>query len=190
MSQTVSPQRIDPWTFEDLEHLPEGNRYEIVDGQLVMSPPPGVNHQYVAGTLRALLQEQLGDAFVVLEAVAIDLHPTYRIPDVVVIDTAGFEPTATRLDPRHVRLVVEIVSPSSVTTDRITKPAEYAAAGIGAFWRVEMPATLIAHVLDEGAYREISTWSAGETAAVAQPFNLAIDLSRLLPPSPTSRLSH
>jgi len=41
------------------------------------------------------------------------------------------------LSPAEVLLAVEVVSPGSVTTDRITKPAQYAAAGIANFWRVE-----------------------------------------------------
>ena len=39
--------------------------------------------------------------------------------------------------PADVLLAIEIESPSSVTTDRITKPAQYAAGGIGHFWRLE-----------------------------------------------------
>lgn len=42
------------------------------------------------------------------------------------------------ISPTDVELVIEIVSPGSVTEDRITKPAQYAAQGIGAFWRIEI----------------------------------------------------
>jgi Uma2 family endonuclease len=40
--------------------------------------------------------------------------------------------------PEHCLLVVEVMSPDSVTTDQIDKPAEYAAFGILHFWRVEL----------------------------------------------------
>ena len=48
-------------------------------------------------------------------------------------------------DPSGVLLVVEAVSPSSVTMDRVTKPAIYAEQGIPYFWRID--------ALDEGAVR-------------------------------------
>ncbi|HYS38016.1 MAG TPA: Uma2 family endonuclease [Pseudonocardiaceae bacterium] len=58
-----------------------------------------------------------------------------RRPDVVVYDASLPDDAALR--PEHCMLVVEVMSPGSVTADQIDKPAEYAAAGIEHFWRVE-----------------------------------------------------
>ena len=78
------------------------------------------------------------------------------------------------------RLAVEIVSPGSVTTDRVTKPAQYAAAGIRHFWRVETrPVSLTAYALDGSTYRELGTWGAGETAHLAEPSPAEIPIDRL-----------
>jgi Uma2 family endonuclease len=58
-----------------------------------------------------------------------------RRPDVVVYDASVPDDDALR--PEHCLLVVEVMSPGSVTTDQHDKPAEYAAAGITHFWREE-----------------------------------------------------
>src|SRR6266700_3928407 len=60
-----------------------------------------------------------------------------QLPDIVVgarwpsVDSPGFWAT-------DVRLVVEVMSPSSVLADRVSKPAMFAAAGVPSFWRVEL----------------------------------------------------
>jgi Uma2 family endonuclease len=49
-----------PWTVADLEELPDdGNRYEVVDGQLLVTPSPSLRHQHAAFELAVLLREYL-----------------------------------------------------------------------------------------------------------------------------------
>lgn len=175
------------WTFEDLQALPEDPlwRYEIVDGGLVMTPGPNTRHEWVSAVLRGRMQKQLPDGFCVLGPLSVDLHPSYRVPDLVVIseDLVRAEPLNEKLRPVDVQLVVEVVSPSSLTTDRITKPAQYAAAGIAHFWRIEPgpDVSLSCYELRAGdsVYTEVGTWTRGETARVERPFPLAIDLDDL-----------
>ncbi len=89
------------------------------------------------------------------------------------------------IPPADVLLVVEVVSPSSVTTDRITKPAQYAAAGIPAYWRVEASAavSLTAYTLPPGSsvYAEVGTWSRGEVAHLTEPFAVDVPIDQLTP---------
>jgi Uma2 family endonuclease len=54
-------------------------------------------------------------------------------------------------DPGGVLLAVEVVSPSSVTLDRVTKPAIYAEQGIPYFWRIDDGPTLQTFRLDPAA---------------------------------------
>ncbi len=67
----------------------------------------------------------------------------------------------------------------------VTKPAQYAAAGIRAYWRVETePAiTLTAHHLQSGsaAHTEVGTWRAGETVRLDSPFTVQIAVDDLTP---------
>jgi hypothetical protein len=67
---------------------------------------------------------------------------------------------------------------SQVTTDWITKPAQYAAAGIPAYWRVETPpqVSLTAYTLPTGGsvYAEVGTGTAGQAAHLEAPFRVEV----------------
>ena len=123
--------------------------------------------------------------FFVIGPMAVDLHPSYRIPDLIVVRVdlrkANFDP----LPPNHAQLVVEVVSPGSRTTDRITKPAEYAAAGIPVYLRVETEpdVTLTVYELEPGAsaYTERGTYGPGETAHLDRPFTADIPVDAITP---------
>lgn len=184
-------EEIDPlhfWTVDDLVRLPEDwRRYEIVDGQLMMVPSPSVGHQVVANRLKRLIAAPFGDSYIVLEGVALDLAPTFRIPDIMVFNAGAYSAKAVKVLPADVALVVEVVSPGSRTNDRITKPAEYAAAGIRSYWRVELEPTtsLTAYVLRPGdqVYTEIGTWGEGDIALIVDPVAVEVDIADLKNPS-------
>jgi Uma2 family endonuclease len=77
-----------------------------------------------------------------------------------------------------VALVGEIVSPGSQSNDRITKRAAYAAAGIPAYWLIDLPAeviTLLA-LTATGVYQTVAE---GATVSVAAPLAVTLDLDQL-----------
>lgn len=176
-----------PWTYEDLESIPEHLwaqwRFEIVDGGLVMSPSPRMPHETAVIRLAMVLNGLLEPERFATPA-GVDMHPTYRIPDLMVIDRATAKRDIVTVEPRDVQLIIEVVSPGSLTTDRITKPAQYAAAGIPAYWRVELDdgLSITAYALPPGGdvYREVGTWREGERLEVVEPFPLALEVSDLL----------
>ena len=180
------------WTYDELvayvESLPhdvDPRNYEIVDGALVVTPSPDVDHEIVSEGIRAAIRVALEPGYMVIGPIDVDLNPSYRAPDLVVVPTALFG-TGTRLvRPVDAQLVVEVVSPSSVTTDRITKPAQYAAAGIPAYWRVETSpeVSLTAYTLPAGAsvYSKSGTWSRGQIARLDEPFAIEIAIDELSP---------
>jgi Uma2 family endonuclease len=127
-------------TVADYEALPEEvcRQIEIVDGAVVVSPSPRRAHQHIAHNVVAALKAAAKPAFTAVEDVDLRLRDVpllNRRPDVVVYEASL--PNDEVLRPEHCLLVVEIMSPGSVTTDQIDKPAEYAASGIRHFWRVE-----------------------------------------------------
>ncbi|MGH8960747.1 MAG: Uma2 family endonuclease [Jatrophihabitantaceae bacterium] len=189
---TRMPQLLDlprVWTPDDLDQLlPEGadwRRYEIVDGSLVVSPSAGSRHEIVSARLLARVYPSLPDGYEVVGPLGLDLGASYRIPDLMVIPTGPYAQGRALVRPPDALLAVEIVSPSSRTTDRITKPAQYAAAGIGAYWRVETDpdVTLTAYALEPGAstYTELGTWGPGHSAALTEPFPVTIAIDALIP---------
>lgn len=175
---------VDPWTFDELQALPESPwRYEIIDGSLLMTPPPGTRHERIADNVRTLLKTWSTSSYRVWGPIGVDIEPTYLIPDLVVIGEAAARIDRDNINPSDLALVVEVVSPGSVSTDRILKPAKYAAAGIPLLWRVETtPETsLTAYTLPSGAstYSELGTWNVGETARLNAPFHLDITIADL-----------
>ena len=147
----VSPPDLHrAWTLDDLDLLPEdGQRYELVDGGLVVTPPPTQRHQILAIDLRDLLRDAAPPGWRVQVEFPIPFAAdTQRIPDVVVHRWPVQQPRADRrnpVGPADVGLIVEVVSPTSKRTDRFAKPGEYAEAGIALFWRLETEPELVLH---------------------------------------------
>ncbi|HWG95200.1 MAG TPA: Uma2 family endonuclease, partial [Mycobacteriales bacterium] len=84
------------------------------------------------------------------------------------------------LRPSDVLLAVEVMSPTSVTTDRVTKPAQYAAAGIPHYWRLEPDVPLLVrYALEDGAYREVGRDDG--LAEVERPVRVRVDVPALVP---------
>lgn len=155
MTTMTTPPLRERWSTDDLADLPDdGRRYELVDGALLVSPPPTLGHDDLASQLLLRLGAGLPPDLRVAAAPGLffDRH-NYRQPDVVVYRRAAT--ASDELRPADVVLAVEVMSPSSVSNDRVTKPAQYAAAGIPHYWRVERdPLTLFVLELDGDVYRE------------------------------------
>lgn len=111
--------------------------------------------------------------------VRFDLHND-REPDVVIYHRSAID--KGRLEPGDLLLAVEVVSPGSQSTDRIAKPAQYAAAGIVHFWRLEQePLELVTYELDGDRYRETGRFRHDVT--VTRPVTFAFRLPDLLDPN-------
>lgn len=149
MMSTVS----NAFTVEDLEALPpDGNRYELIGGAIVMTPAPETVHQRVSRRLLGLLDAACPEGHEVFDApVDFDLPAGHRVePDLIVVPDASVE--EKRLAGPAL-LVVEIVSPSSTVNDRVTKRAVYAEAGVPAYWIVDpRSGHLLALRLVDGRY--------------------------------------
>ncbi len=185
------------WTLDDLDRLPEdGRRYEIVDGSLHVSPSPSLTHQIRVGWLYVALLENTPDGCFAASGpvdVLLSTEPArVLVPDVLAGCGVDTEAELHYLEPAHLRLVVEVVSPSSTTHDRFTKPALYAEAGIPTYWRVERggdgPSVHVHHLTSpadgggDAAYTRICVIRPGETATLDKPWPVT-----LTPPRRTSR---
>jgi Uma2 family endonuclease len=105
-----------------------------------------------------------------------------RRPDAVVYDASL--PDDAVLRPQHCALVVEVMSPGSVTTDQTDKPAEYAAARIPCYWRIEhnqadSTLSVFCYRLDPTTGTYASAGIHTGTMNVTEPFPLTIDLATL-----------
>ncbi len=135
-----------PWRFDELADLPDdGRRYEVVDGNLLVTPPPAHRHQEVGAELLHQLARAASPDWRVRYEWALPLGTDGRVPDLAVVraDADSRAGGPYPIGPDAVGLVVEVVSPSSRKTDRFAKPGEYAEAGIPLFWRVETDPALL-----------------------------------------------
>ncbi|TAL21530.1 MAG: Uma2 family endonuclease [Frankiales bacterium] len=151
-STTLDP--AGPWTFDQLGDLPDdGRRYEVVDGHLVVTPPPSQEHQLVANRLLRQLLAACPDEWEALSEFALPLGTDGRVPDLAVVRRHALpgEAPPHPLGPAEFGLVVEVTSRSTRKTDLFAKPGEYAEAGIALFWRVERHPELAVHPFRLGA---------------------------------------
>jgi Uma2 family endonuclease len=142
------PQVADRWTPERVRALPaDGRRYEIVAGELFVTPAPGVTHQLAVGRLLRLLSdytERTGVGFVLMSPADIEPEPGALVqPDVFVGPmTEGRRPRGWT-DFRRLLLAVEVLSPSTARADRTVKRKLYQRSGVPEYWIVDLDARLV-----------------------------------------------
>jgi Uma2 family endonuclease len=138
------------WTVEDLLDLPDddGNRYEVLDGELLVTPAPTFPHQRAVQSLWRLLDDYLrtqpiGEAF----GVAVDVVFTPRRavqPDVLVLPFAAEGQRAQRFsDVGRLLLAAEVLSPSTAHADRVKKRRVYREEGVPEYWIVDLDARTV-----------------------------------------------
>jgi Uma2 family endonuclease len=173
-----------PLTADDLDPLPDdGNRYELDDGVLVVSPAPGNIHQLVVSRLQTLLDAACPPQFLVVSANGVAITRTqYRIPDLVIVRTQTFDLAAQSITAPPA-LAIEIASPSTALYDRNRKKDVYAGFGIAAYWIVtpsQQDPRLTAFELRRGGYRQIAEVSGDESFTAVLPFAAEIVPSALV----------
>lgn len=162
----------DPWTIDDLDRLPDDVHVQILDGSLIVSPSPTSVHQLVSARLARALEDQAPPELEVLATPGVQIRLSYLEPDIAVVPAEAAAANLKNFRPEHLRLVIEIVSPSNAGFDRREKPLRYAEAGIPHFWRVELEGDRAPYVVrygldDSGAkYTELGTVHAGEEETV------------------------
>lgn len=141
-----------PITRYDYQQMLEGPPYyQVVEGDLFMSPSPNLFHQAIAGTIYSLLsrfleKKPLGQVFIApLDVFLSDLN-VYQ-PDVVFIS----KQRRSLLTPHGIEgapdLVIEILSPGTARLDKGSKRKIYARTGVKELWLVE-PESKVVQVFD------------------------------------------
>ena len=130
------------YTIDDIYALPDGERAELIDGELYMMTPPGTTHQRIVSflnrTIGNYIQEQNGDCEIFPAPFAVFLNEddrTYVEPDISVIcDESKLDDRGCNGAPDW---VIEIVSPSSRKMDYFTKLFKYRRSGVKEYWIVD-----------------------------------------------------
>ena len=179
------PEGLIRLTYEDYADLPnDGKRYEVLDGELAVTPAPTTSHQAVSRNLLIILHMHVsgcGQGAVYNAPIDVILAPTTVVqPDLVFVGAARASIVTKRAIEGVPDLLVEILSPSSVRQDRVTKAALYARFGIPYYWVVDTDArTLEEYALAEVGYRLTATHSGAAVVRTAAFPDLELDLSRV-----------
>ncbi len=115
--------------------LPEGERTELLDGLIVAMAPQSPVHAAAVYRVEQALRSVLPEATVIRVQMPLVAGPT-SVPEPDIAVLGGREQDYVARHPGTARLVVEIAI-ATVSQDRLTKTAIYAAAGVEAYWIVQ-----------------------------------------------------
>lgn len=170
-----------PWTEEEFFAAGEtGQRIELYDGCLFLSPTPTPSHQNVPMLLRLALATAVTTAGLnAHQAVNVRLRiGRIAIPDLVIVEPV--DATELVVDATRVRLVAEIVATTTAAHDRVLKMHYYAEAGIPFYLLVEQePLRLRLFRLDGGHYVSHAEAEAGTPLRIEEPVHVEIDPAAL-----------
>jgi Uma2 family endonuclease len=169
------------WTEEEFyaarDAAPPGERWELVDGEVLVTPGPHWMHQRVIAQMFALIHpyvraQGFGEAF--LSPVDVKLEPGLVMqPDLLVVPKGELRKRSDFI--QHLVLAAEVLSPSSARYDRVTKRPAYQRNRVSEYW-----------IVDEQS-RTIERWRPGDDrpevvseefvwhpAGAREPFTLAL----------------
>jgi Uma2 family endonuclease len=162
------------WTRADLERMPDdGNRYEVIRGELLVSPAPRPAHVYIQDELlRVLIPYCATLDLAVSQAGAFVDQDSETIPDTIVRTRLTPPPVGWEAAPIPV-LVIEVLSDSTKRRDELKKRAFYMEAGIPEYWIVDGDTRSIRVITSAGDHTETSMirWL---PAGASQPFVMDI----------------
>lgn len=164
----------------------DGLRYEVIDGDLVVTPSPSTTHQTVSKRIQFVLMLQveergLGQVFNAPIDLIFSKTRTLQ-PDLLVIRTERLQIISDRGIESAPDLVIEIVSPSTEKTDRDPKSKLYAQEGVCEYWIVDASSqTFEVYSLAQNGYTLAGKYGAGDKV-VSQVFEIDLDVDRVFRP--------
>jgi Uma2 family endonuclease len=179
-------------TAAEYAALPEDSDhdYELQDGQVIMSAKSIPRHQHAVGELYVQLRPQVPTHLQLLLDVDLDLElvaptepGTVRVPDLVVITREAYERVDEEggfLRAGECVLAIEVHSATTRRTDQVIKHGEYADAGIGHYWMVDLlggPALTACHL--GGPFGYIDEPPVAGVFITRHPFPARVDLGAL-----------
>jgi Uma2 family endonuclease len=169
------------WTMEELHRLPDddGNKYELVRGELFVTPPPNEAHETIAARLTRILDpyaEEHGLGFVFHPRAVMRFDGSEVEPDLMVRQPLA--PGAVDWDGAPTpMLIVEILSGSTRRRDQLQKRNLYIDAGVADYWLVDPDRRMITVARPGQSDLRVSDELSWSPAGAARP--LVVELSRV-----------
>lgn len=142
-------QSTRPWSEAEFyaarDLAPAGERWELVDGEVLVTPSPHWTHQGVVGELLVRLQpfvraQQIGMIFVAPLDVKLEAGLVLQ-PDLLVVPAGELRQRSDVV--RRLLLAIEVMSPGSARFDRVTKRPAYQRNRVPEYWIVDPDAEMI-----------------------------------------------
>ncbi len=192
-STKASPARYWPpsqgkWTYDDYARLPDNDmRYEVIEGELYMSPAPRPKHQEVIALLYGYLWEYLKDKpigkvfFSPIDLILPDLATPVQ-PDLLFIPNERLDIVQENFIEGVPDLIVEVLSPSNPSHDRNTKFKIYARAGVQEYWIIDPDArTVEINVLRGQAYASAGVFGPDDQTSSETLVDFSVLVSDICP---------
>jgi Uma2 family endonuclease len=136
------------WTAEMVRMLPDdGKRYEVIDGELFVTPAPSWRHQDAVLQMATRLAPYVsthGIGHVIISPADVSFDSTNLVqPDVFVVPLVGGRRPREWSDVKTLLLAVEVLSPSTARADRHTKRRLYQRERVPEYWIIDLDARVV-----------------------------------------------
>ena len=171
-------------TYEDYAELPDDERCELIDGELIPMPSPSVFHQLLIFSIGVPLREfvkRLSLGEVVPSPIDVILSATNVVqPDLIFVSNERSHIIAEANIRGAPDLAIEIISPSTERRDRIVKRNLYARHGVKEYWLVDPYAkTITVLILGADGYSAYAVFGEGDILTSPTLPGFALNLSEL-----------
>ena len=170
------------WTREEAAALSDGGcRYEVVDGELLVSPTPHGRHQRAVVDIEAQLERYVRNFHLGYTGTApadLDLGSGQLVQPDLFVSPLKVTPAEEGPDSTIPILIIEVISPSTAHADRFDKRHCYQRAGVSTYWIVHLEGRLVEVWRPGMLHPEIADQQLEWRPNPAVP-PLAIDLTRL-----------
>lgn len=173
------------YTYEDYIKTPDDVRYELIEGDLIMTPSPVTRHQRISGRLFAQIftyvnEHNLGEVFAAPFDVHLDDENVVQ-PDILFISKDRLSIIGERNVLGAPDLIIEILSEATAYRDTIQKKKLYARFGVKEYWIVAPDDRLVEiyYLKDEREYQLLKTYFEKDIIESQAIRSLKIDLNRV-----------
>lgn len=172
------------YTYEDYAKISDGKRYELIDGELLMTPSPFTRHQRISRKMEFMLEKfvtenNLGELFDAPCDVHLDNENVVQ-PDILFVSKGRLNIIGEKNIQGAPDLVIEIVSENSAYRDIVQKKRLYARFGIKEYWIV-IPETeeIEIYILEENHYQLYKAYRKSESLETPVLKGLKMELKNI-----------
>lgn len=181
---TTVVEKKKKYTYEDYVHTPDDKRYELIEGELLMTPSPTTKHQRVLREIEFILKKfvsenNLGEIFFAPYDVYLDDGNVIQ-PDIMFISKERLNIIGEKNIQGVPCLSIEIISESSAYRDMVQKKKLYAKFGVKEYWIVIPGEGLIEiYLLKDGIYQFLKMYRKNDALESTTLKGLKIELKEI-----------